>query len=297
MLLHGEAHNGVPIWSKNPIRTKSKGDGSRGPGGPDGSVTPRYITKESRRNVGMAYLETSLRYLVFSARSSFLTIRDHAPRIGIQDDRQINKFLFQPDVGDIGHPELIHAGQDHLGSQVGIDLQAVVGVGGRHYKPALDDAQEIVFPHDPLHPLTIDVPLAGLQLRGDSPASIGRPLQGDLLDLIAQVHVRQGRLHRVQKTVVAGAAESGYLAHVKHAHPRPCFYFFFDLLVEAAPVLRARSRRCSSTCCKARFKKSISIACWPTLRSSSATLVSSARFFPAPLKARSPCSCNSRRQR
>src|SRR5215470_13096439 len=80
----------VPVWSKNPIRTKSKGDGSRGPGGPDGSVTPRYITKESRRNVGMAYLETSLRYLVFSARSSFLTIRDHAPRIGIQDDRQIN---------------------------------------------------------------------------------------------------------------------------------------------------------------------------------------------------------------
>src|SRR5262249_61699956 len=39
------------------------------------------------------------------------------------------------------------------------------------------------------------------------------------------------------------------------------------------------------------------MACWPTLRSSSATLVSSARFFPAPLNARSPCSCNSRRHR
>src|SRR5215831_7736608 len=60
MLLHGEAHNGVPIWSKNSIRMKSKDDGSRGPGGPDGSVTPRYITKKSPRNVRHGVLETSL---------------------------------------------------------------------------------------------------------------------------------------------------------------------------------------------------------------------------------------------
>ena len=42
------------VWSKNPIHMKSKDDGSRGPGGPDGSVTRRYITKKSTRNVGMA---------------------------------------------------------------------------------------------------------------------------------------------------------------------------------------------------------------------------------------------------
>src|SRR5215471_13607008 len=39
----------IPAWSTNPIRMKSKDDGSRGPCGPDGSVTPRYITK--KRNV------------------------------------------------------------------------------------------------------------------------------------------------------------------------------------------------------------------------------------------------------
>src|SRR5215467_11636761 len=39
---------------------KSKDDGSRGPGGPDGSVTPRYITKKSPRNVRHGVLETSL---------------------------------------------------------------------------------------------------------------------------------------------------------------------------------------------------------------------------------------------
>src|SRR5215467_4354312 len=49
-----------PVWSKNPIRMKSKDDGSRGPCGPDGSVTPRYITKKSPRNVRHGVLETSL---------------------------------------------------------------------------------------------------------------------------------------------------------------------------------------------------------------------------------------------
>src|SRR5215471_12883759 len=39
---------------------KSKDDGSRGPCGPDGSVTPRYITKKSPRNVRHGVLETSL---------------------------------------------------------------------------------------------------------------------------------------------------------------------------------------------------------------------------------------------
>src|SRR5215471_9703239 len=49
-----------PVWSKNPIRMKSKDDGSRGPCGPDGSVTPRYISKKSPRNVRHGFLETSL---------------------------------------------------------------------------------------------------------------------------------------------------------------------------------------------------------------------------------------------
>ena len=59
------------VWSKNPIHMKSKGDGSGERGGPDGSVTPRYMTKKSPRNVGMASSKPARQYLVFSARSSF----------------------------------------------------------------------------------------------------------------------------------------------------------------------------------------------------------------------------------
>src|SRR5713101_979740 len=92
-------------------------------------------------------------------------------------------------------------------------------------------------------------------------------------------------------------AHRGLLTHRLHRQPRPHLYFFFDLLVEAPPPLSARSRRSSSTCCKALFKKSISIACRPTFRSSSAIRLSSARFTPAPRKACAPCSSSSLRQR
>src|SRR5215831_18251738 len=64
------------VWSKNPIRMKSKGDGSGGRGGPDGSVTPRYITKKSRRNVRRhGVLETSLTISRVFSKIGFLTIR------------------------------------------------------------------------------------------------------------------------------------------------------------------------------------------------------------------------------
>src|SRR5712692_980664 len=167
----------------------------------------------------------------------------------------------------------------------------MLGVGRNDEFP-LCHTQQIVLPHQPLHPLTIDFPAAGFQFLGDPSAPIAGPLQGDLLHLVAQIHVRRRGLDRIQKTVVARAAESGHLAHPNHTQPGPRLPFFFDLPVEGAPLCSARSRRCSSTCCKALFKKSISMACWPTLRSSSATRLSSARFLPAPMNASSPWSCS-----
>jgi hypothetical protein len=63
----------------------------------------------------------------------------------------------------------------------------------------------------------------------NSPAPVAWPLQRNFLDLIEQIHVRPGGLHGVQKPVVAGAAESGYLAHLKYAHAGFRFHFRFNL--------------------------------------------------------------------
>src|SRR5262249_30520441 len=123
------------------------------------------------------------------------------------------------------------------------------------------------------------------------------PREACLVPRGAKVGAQRRGFLRSEKPVLPRGAEPRHFTHADHAQPGFGLHFFFDLLVEGAPLFSARSRRCSSTCCKARFKKSISMACWPTLRSSSATRLSSARLLPTPLNACSPCSCNSRRQR
>src|SRR5262245_56661567 len=74
---------------------KSKDDGSRGPCGPDGSVTPRYITKKSPRNVRHGVLETSLTISRVFSKIEFLDYTgvsetDHrSPRPGDQNAWQL----------------------------------------------------------------------------------------------------------------------------------------------------------------------------------------------------------------
>src|SRR5262249_48859603 len=63
------------VWSRNPIRMKAKDESSRGPDGPDQGVTPRYITKKSPRNVGMAPFKTSLTNISCFQWDLFWTIR------------------------------------------------------------------------------------------------------------------------------------------------------------------------------------------------------------------------------
>src|SRR5262249_61214742 len=113
----------------------------------------------------------------------------------------------------------------------------------------------------PLPPLASPVPPPPLQPPLDPAAPIARPLQRVLLYLVAQIHVCRRRLPRTKKTVIPRTAESRHFTHAHHAQPGLGLHFLLDLFVEGAPLFSARSRRCSSTCCKARFKKSISMAC------------------------------------
>ena len=90
----------------------------------------------------------------------------------------------QPDVGDVGPPELIHIGQHHLASQVRVDFALVIGVG-RHHELPLPHAQQIVFPQDPINPLRIHRPAPPTKLSRDAWPAIAGPLQSDALDGVA----------------------------------------------------------------------------------------------------------------
>src|SRR4051812_36079383 len=55
---------------------------------------------------------------------------DYPAGVRIQDDGQVDEFLFQPDVGDVRHPELVDAGKNHRGCPVWIDSQGLRLSGG-----------------------------------------------------------------------------------------------------------------------------------------------------------------------
>jgi hypothetical protein len=106
----------------------------------------------------------------------------------IQNNGQVHKLGLEPDVSDVGHPELVGAPRLHLCRQIRIHRPAMVRIGG-HDKLSPAQAQQVVFAHDPVDPLVVGLPAAPFQFRRDPPATVGRPLERDLLDRIPQFHV------------------------------------------------------------------------------------------------------------
>src|SRR5438477_8262309 len=117
-----------------------------------------------------------------------------------------------------------------------------------------------------MNPLVVHLPVAAFQLGGDPPPAIRRHLQGDLLNLVPQIHVTVLSFRLLPMTIEASPAHGGGVAHVHNRHGRFPFCFLVDFLEDGAVELRACSIRASSTRCKTLFKKSISSVCWPIFR-------------------------------
>jgi len=67
---------------------------------------------------------------------------------------------------------------------------------GRDHEGAPPYTQQIVFAHHPQHAFMVDLKAALLQFMRNSSVAIGRPLQRDLLHLIAQLHLHWRGLAR-----------------------------------------------------------------------------------------------------
>ena len=74
--------------------------------------------------------------------------------MGVQDYRQIDERLTQPDVGDVGRPELIHADDPREGAEMRIDGQEIARIGGQHEAP-LAHRQQVVLAHQAQHFLVL----------------------------------------------------------------------------------------------------------------------------------------------
>src|SRR6266567_2848724 len=112
----------------------------------------------------------------------------HPPRVGIHHRRQIDELPTQADIGQVGHPRLIQAGQPSppaIRQPVGIDPPTVRAVG-RLRPPPLQLTQQALLAHDPQHPLAVDVPALALQMLGYPPITIAGKLQHYPLHRCAQ---------------------------------------------------------------------------------------------------------------
>ena len=81
---------------------------------------------------------------------------DGLAREGVDHDGEIDEAFCEPDIGDIGDPELVGAGRFDARRKVRRDRELVPAVGrGRNERP-LAQAQQIVGPHQPQHALGPD---------------------------------------------------------------------------------------------------------------------------------------------
>src|SRR5215471_8004987 len=154
--------------------------------------------------------------------------------------------------------------------------------------------QQVVDPHQPQNPLVIYNPSSPNQFVMHAPIAISRPLERDLLNLAAQIHVGFLTWRAQPVTVISRSAHARYLAEPVHR----CLPFpgFADLLVEPVLPLATAGNGCSLKCRKAFFKKSISIVICPIFRSnwaiSSASPLGCGRV-PIPGNANSPFASHS----
>src|ERR1017187_184289 len=205
----------------------------------------------------------------FRAQILFELPAHHSSRIGVHHDRQIQKCLSQPHVGDVGHPELIDARELQPGSQVRVHRVSVPRIGGED-ESLFAYGQQVVGAHQPQHAFAIGHDSLVPQLLSHTAVTVATILQHDLLDEVAQRDVRLARLVLFVLAVESSPAHARDLAGVARLEALK-LHHVSDLCVDAVAPVPVLFRRNSLTRLKALRKKSRSRACCPILRSNSAT--------------------------
>ena len=102
----------------------------------------------------------------------------------IQHHRQIYELAAQPDVGDVGHPQLVRPLYLQVRRVVGVHRQRVFGFR-RHHELALPQREQIVLLHQPQHAFVVRREARVTQRRGDPPVAVAPMLDTDPLHLAA----------------------------------------------------------------------------------------------------------------
>src|ERR1700728_5465141 len=109
---------------------------------------------------------------------------------------------------------MIWRGEHGLARQIAHDLITMSAVRGARDKRLVAQAEEVIEPHQPAHPLGVDDETFAPQLLGD-PAIAVEPIgQRDAMNRIANVGVVAPGLARREMAIIAGSRQPGELTQM-----------------------------------------------------------------------------------
>ena len=129
------------------------------------------------------------------------------PGEGVHDHREIDELLRQTDVGDVRDPDMIRRGEHGLARQIAHDLITMSAVRGARDKRLVAQAQEVIEPHQPTHPLGVDDEPFPLQMLGYPAIAVEPIRQRGAMNRIANVGVVALGFARRQMAVIAGSRQ------------------------------------------------------------------------------------------
>src|SRR5262245_56691570 len=113
---------------------------------------------------------------------------DDATRIEVQNRSQVHEAGSNPNVSDIGHPDLIDSAHLAVLGEIGIDRQSVAGIGRPHKRAPRDWPQPELF-HHATYAFLIHFLATAFQLRRYPPITVARKFFVNAFDLLTQLLV------------------------------------------------------------------------------------------------------------
>src|SRR5271165_2326367 len=140
---------------------------------------------------------------------------DHLARKSVENDGEINKLLRQPDIGNVGDPNLIEPCGNKSAREIGNDRELVAAVGRVGNEWLLPQAQQIVLAHEAQDVLVIDLQaMDAPEVAADPPIAIEAIVERDRLNFVAQIRLRSLWRANLAKAIEAGARHAAELTQM-----------------------------------------------------------------------------------
>jgi hypothetical protein len=158
---------------------------------------------------------------------------DNFAGVEIQNRRQINEAGTNPNVSDVGNPDLVHSTYLTVLEQVPIDRQRVVGIGGPD-EPAPEDWAQTEYFHNAPNTFGIGGKPAPLELALDATVAIAGEFLLNAFDLLTKLLIlvnTSSPMFGIGLVIEAAGGQPAYLAGFRNRSK------FFEVITDVSALL------------------------------------------------------------